>query len=133
MGRNRIVKEDLRSASWGPRVAGGMMIVASLAMIFAMLHHPTVSAHDIPGFKQEIQRESPVNRLVYGAAIGLTLLLIPCFSWLSSCLRFHLASVRKAMTAFAAGADALDQWIFRDCNLWRNDCRVFRGLVACDS
>ena len=60
-------------------LAIALSLVSALS-IFAMLHHPSVSASDVVGRIEEINQESAVNSLVHGVLIGFTLFISFCLS-----------------------------------------------------
>ncbi len=60
--------------NFADRLLGGLLIIAGLVMVFAMLHHPVVNAGTPEAAFAEITHEAPINRLVHGGAIIIAIL-----------------------------------------------------------
>ena len=89
------------------RTAGILLIAGSILMIFAMLHHPTGHEHEFSEFIEEVQAFQLLNALVHGGAIGLLLIFVLGFSFLSDRLGWNRLDVRLAVIFYVLGGAAM--------------------------
>lgn len=89
------------------RTAGILLIAGSILMIFAMLHHPTGHEHEFSEFIEEVQSFQLLNALVHGGAIGLLLIFMLGFSFLSDRLGWSRLDVRLAVIFYVLGGAAM--------------------------
>jgi hypothetical protein len=84
-------------------VAGIVLIITSMLMIFLMMHHPTSHSHGMAKFMEDVEHMQSLNIVVHGGAIVILLLLAFCMSVLSSRLGTGSVFVRLAMIFYGAG------------------------------
>lgn len=97
-------KVDPSAHLLGVRVGGIVILIGSLLMVFAMLHHPTGHAHDFGDFVDKVDSIRTVNALVHGSAIAVMIMFVFGFSWLSTCIGWNRPAVRMAMIVYTLGA-----------------------------
>lgn len=89
------------------RVAGAVLVLASVASVFLMAHHPTVSGHGIADAMAETSAKARTAQVVHGGLIVTMGALMFGFLEVCSRLGLHLRSVRAALIAYFAGSGAM--------------------------
>ena len=73
------------------KVIGVLLAFLSLISLFAMLHHPSISATDIQAQITEIKQESSLNATVHAMLIAFTVLISLCITFFAQ--RQHLSRI----------------------------------------
>lgn len=86
---------------------GIVLVILSLLSIFAMLHHPSVSAVDIQEQIAELQHEASVNEFVHGVLIAITLLISVCLTVYAKLRSTYRPLIMVGMMSFWLGSLAM--------------------------
>jgi hypothetical protein len=89
------------------RGPGALIVVASVASVLFMTHHPSVASHQAAEVVAEIAQKARIDQVVHGTLIALTGALVFGFLELGSALGSGRAAVRAAFIAYAAGSAGL--------------------------
>ncbi len=100
---NPIATAAERSETRHVRVAGVLLVVASVLEVVAMSHHPSVGSHDVAGAVAEIGRISALSGIVHGALIALMLASLYCLTEFCVQRGLRRPLVRAGLVAYAAG------------------------------
>ena len=89
------------------RIAGGMLVAATLLSILMMAHHPSASTHDPASLAADIAGTATLSRIVHGVLIALIALELYAFVVFSARLVPGRAAARAALVAYAIGTGAM--------------------------
>jgi hypothetical protein len=93
-------ESTIPAATRGP---GAIVVVASVASVLLMAHHPSVRSHDAAAVVAELAQKARADQVVHGALIALTGALVFGFLELGPALG-RRATARAALVAYAAGS-----------------------------
>lgn len=82
---------------------GVLLALVSLISIFAMLHHPSISATDIHERIREINQESRLNAYVHSGLIALTVLISFCLTVYAQQRGIHRPSILLGLCCYWLG------------------------------
>src|SRR5690348_9849873 len=89
------------------RIAGGVLVAATLLSILMMAHHPSASTHDPASLAADIAGTATLSRIVHGVLIALIALELYAFVVFSARLAPGRVAARAALVAYAIGTGAM--------------------------
>ncbi|HSS06115.1 MAG TPA: hypothetical protein VLK83_03150 [Rhodanobacteraceae bacterium] len=94
-------------AAANARIAGIVLVAATLLSILMMAHHPSVGAHDAAAAVAEMSAKADLSRIVHGVLIAL--IGAEFFAFLVLCDRLGAGRnvVRAGLVAYAIGTGAM--------------------------
>ena len=97
----------MQSSDQHARIAGTMLIAATLLSVLAMAHHPTLTAPDITTALQQLKQLADLSAWVHGILIGLMLLIFWCLTEYSLRRGVEKPLVRGGLIFYGAGVVAM--------------------------
>lgn len=89
------------------RIAGIVLVAATLLSILMMAHHPTASTHDAASLAADIAGTATLSRVVHGVLIALVGFELYAFVVFSGRIAPGASAARAAIVAYAIGAGAM--------------------------
>jgi hypothetical protein len=97
----------MQTSAHQTRVAGILLIAATLLSVLAMAHHPTLTAPDITAALQQLKELADLSAWVHGILIGLMLLIYWCLTEYSLRRGVGKPLVRAGLIFYGAGVVAM--------------------------
>lgn len=94
-------------AASNARIAGIVLVCASVLEVFVMAHHPVGSANNIADAATEIASKAWIDRVVHGSLIALVGAVLLAYVELSYHLGLQRRMVRCAIIVYAVGVCAM--------------------------
>jgi hypothetical protein len=89
------------------RIAGTVLVAATLLSILMMAHHPTAGTHDAAALAADIAGSATLSRVVHGVLIALIAFELYAFIVFSAQIARGRSAARAAIVAYAIGAGAM--------------------------
>ncbi|HEY6893909.1 MAG TPA: hypothetical protein VI258_07065 [Rhodanobacteraceae bacterium] len=89
------------------RIAGGVLVAATLLSILMMAHHPTASTHDAASLAADIAGSATLSRVVHGVLIALIASELYAFVVFAGRLATGRSAARAGLVAYAIGTGAM--------------------------
>jgi hypothetical protein len=89
------------------RIAGSVLVAATLLSILMMAHHPSASTHDPASLAADIAGTATLSRVVHGVLIALIALELYAFVVFSARFASGRSAARAALVGYAIGAGAM--------------------------
>jgi len=102
--RDKSLPGDMPGAGTTTRLAGVILLAASVLEIAVMAHHPTVHRADIAEVVEQISRLAWLDGVVHGVLMGLMLLVVYGFSEFALRRGLERPLIRAGAIAYGAGA-----------------------------
>jgi hypothetical protein len=89
------------------RIAGSVLVVATLLSILMMLHHPTAETHEAASLAADLAGKATLSRIVHGVLIAIIGFELYAFLVFAGRIAPGRGAARAGFVAYAIGAGAM--------------------------